>query len=78
MIPDKYTFEKVYSGSVEDLKTELSALTIENIKAYKPYKKKWDEFYSMWQKFGPESARTILIPYIWNGRFPSPLEIRNG
>ena len=75
MIPDKYTFEKVYSGSVEDLKNELSLLTIENIKKFKPYKRKWDDFYSMWQRFGPEAARTILIPYIWDGRLPSPLEV---
>ena len=64
--------KKVYSGSVEDLQEELKILTIENIKTFVPYRKKWDDFYSMWQRFGPDAARTILIPYIWDGRLPSP------
>ncbi len=76
MIKAKYDLPKVYEGSVDDLKEELSAITLENVKRYKPYKTKWDDFYSMWQKFGPEAARTILIPYIWTGKFPSPKEAR--
>ena len=72
MIPDQYTFDKVYEGTVEELKEELSHITIENIKSYVGYKKKWDDFYSMWQRFGPDAARTILIPYIWDGRFQAP------
>ena len=76
MIQDKYEFDKVYSGSVSDLQEELKAITIENIKKYPPYRTKWDDFYSMWQRFGPESARTILIPYIWDGRFPAPSEAK--
>ena len=78
MIPDTYNIEKVFKGSVEELQEELSVLTLNNIKRYKPYKQKWDDFYSMWLRFGPEAARTILIPYIWDGRFPSPKEIMNG
>mgnify|MGYP003141135061 CR=1 FL=1 len=77
MIPDTYKFNKVYSGSVEKLQDELSVLTLNNIKKYRPYKVKWDDFYSMWLRFGPEAARTILIPYIWDGRFPSPSEVRH-
>ena len=76
MIQDKYEFDKVYSGSVTDLQEELKTITIENIKKYPSYRTKWDDFYSMWQRFGPESARTILIPYIWDGRFPAPSEAR--
>ena len=75
MIPDTYTIEKVYSGSVEELQQELSVLTLNNVKKYVPYKSKWDDFYSMWLRFGPDAARTILIPYIWDGRFPSPREV---
>ena len=77
MIQDTYNIKKVYSGTVEELQEELSALTLNNIKKYRPYKNKWDDFYSMWLRFGPEAARTILIPYIWDGRFPSPSEVRN-
>ena len=74
MIPDTYTFEKKYSGSVEELQEELSVLNLNNIKKYTAYKNKWDDFYSMWLRFGPEAARTILIPYVWDGRLPSPKE----
>ena len=74
MIPDTYTFEKKYSGSVEELQEELSVLNLNNIKKYLAYKEKWDDFYSMWLRFGPEAARTILIPYVWDGRLPSPKE----
>ena len=77
MIHDTYKFDKVYSGSVEELQEELSVLTLNNIKKYIPYKKKWDDFYSMWLRFGPDAARTILIPYIWDGRYPSPREVRD-
>ena len=74
MIQREYNFNKVYPGTVDELKEELSVLTIENVKRYLPYKKRWDDFYSMWQRFGPEAARTIMIPYIWDGRLPSPKE----
>ena len=76
MITQKYNFNKVYKGTVDELKEELSVLTIENIKSYLPYKLRWDDFYSMWLRFGPDAARTILIPYIWQGKLPSPLEVK--
>ena len=78
MIPDTYNIKKVYPGSVDELKDELSVVTIENIKSYRAYKTRWDDFYSMWQRFGPDAARTILIPYIWDGRLPSPKEAKGG
>mgnify|MGYP003136948691 CR=1 FL=1 len=67
---------KVYEGSYEDLQKELSVITLENVKRYKAYKTRWDDFYSMWLRFGPDSARTVLVPYIWDGRLPSPKEAR--
>lgn len=73
-IPDKYEFTKVYSGTAEELKKEVAVFTLENIRKYPEYQLKWDDFYSMWLRFGPEAARTILIPYIWDGRFPAPKE----
>ena len=78
MIQDQYKLEKVYKGSYEELLTELSVITLENVKSYKEYKDNWDDFYSMWLRFGPEAARTNLIPYIWDGRIPSPKEIKGG
>ena len=78
MITREYNFDKVYKGTVEELQEELSVLTLENIKSYRPYKLRWDDFYSMWLRFGPDAARTVLIPYIWDGRIPSPKEVKNG
>jgi hypothetical protein len=77
MIQDQYTFDKKYPGSVEELQEELSVLTLYNIKKYPEYKSKWDDFYSMWLRFGPEAARTILIPSIWEGKLPSPKVNKN-
>ena len=78
MIQDQYKLEKVYQGSYEELQQELSVITLENVKQYKPYKDNWDDFYTMWLVFGPDAARTVLIPYIWDGRIPSPKEARSG
>ena len=78
MIKSEYNLKKVYKGTVEELQEELSVITLENIKSYRPYKLRWDDFYSMWLRFGPEAARTVLIPYIWDGRIPSPKEVKNG
>ena len=61
--------------TVEELQEELQLLTLENIRKFPEYKTKQDDFYSMWQRFGPDAARTILIPYIWDGRLPRPREV---
>ncbi len=76
VIRDKYEFEKVYEGTADELKEELKAITLENIRRFPEYKIKHDDFYSVWLKFGPDAARTILIPYIWDGRIPSPKEAK--
>ena len=78
MIPAVYDIKKVYKGTVDELQNELSELTLENIKNYKAYRLRWDDFYSMWLRFGPDAARTQLIPYVWDGRIPSPKEAMNG
>lgn len=70
--------DKVYTGTAAELQEELQQLTVENIKTYTGYESKWDDFYSMWQRFGPEAARTILIPFIWDGRLPAPGVAKNG
>ena len=77
MISQPYNLKKVYPGTVEDLQSELSVLTLENIKRYKGLKPKWDDFYEVWLRFGPDAARTILIPHIWDGRLPSVSEVKH-
>ena len=73
----QYNLKKVYKGTVEQLKEELAVLTLENIKRYPGLKAKWDDFYEVWLRFGPEAARTILLPYIWDGRLPTVAEARH-
>ena len=65
-----------YSGTVEQLKEELAVLTLENIKRYPGLKSKWDDFYEVWLRFGPDAARTLLLPYIWDGRLPTVAEAK--
>mgnify|MGYP000297423536 CR=1 FL=1 len=69
--------DKVYSGTVDSLIEELSVITLENIKQYTEYHPQWDDFYSMWLRFGPEAARTIMITPVWDGTIPSPKEVQN-
>ena len=76
-IHTKYDLPKVYEGTVAQLQEELSVLTLENIKKYRAYKSKWDDFYEVWLRFGPEAARTILIPYVWTGKLPSVAQAKN-
>ena len=78
MIPTQYKFNRVYKDSPAQLKEELSVLTLENIKRYPGFKSKWDDFYEVWLRFGPEAARTLLIPYICDGRLPTVAEAKHG
>ena len=64
--------------TVQELVSELEGVTLENIKKHKEYESRWDDFYTMWQRFGPQAARTILIPYIWEGNAPRPSETNYG
>ena len=66
--------------TVEEVKAEVQLLTLENIKKFPCTRGKIDDFYSMWQKFGPQAARDIMIPVLWNNEVPRPSEVfgKNG
>jgi len=64
--------------TVEEVKAEVQLLNLNNIKKYPCSRSKLDDFYSMWQRFGPDAARTAMIPWIWDGRLPKPSEYFNG
>lgn len=70
--------DKVFSGSVEDVKEEVSLLNLENIRKFPCGRSIVEDFYSMWSRFGPEAARTIMIPAIWYGYTPLPSEVFGG
>ena len=61
--------------TVEEVKAEVQLLNLENIRQYPCSRSKMDDFYSMWSRFGPEAARTIMIPSIWEGETPPPSEV---
>ena len=63
--------------TVEEVKEEVKLLSIENIRKYPCSRSKMEDFYNMWSRFGPEAARTIMIPPIWEGEYPRPSEVFN-
>lgn len=69
-----YLSPNPFGMTVEEVKAEVQLLDLNNIRKYPCSRSKTDDFYSMWQKFGPDAARTAMIPYIWDGRFPRPSE----
>ena len=60
--------------TVEEVQKEVSLLTLDNIRKYPCSRSKIEDFYNMWQRFGPTAARTIMIPDIFNSELPPPSE----
>ena len=58
--------------TVEEVKAEVLLLNLDNIRQFDCSRSKTDDFYSMWGRFGPEAARTAMIPYIFNGKCSRP------
>ena len=65
-------FVNAYNLTVEQVKEETNYLTLENIRHFPCSPSVRDNFYSMWQRFGPDSARTMMILYVWQGKVPLP------
>lgn len=63
-----------FGMTVEEVKAEVLLLDLYNIRKYDCSPSLTDQFYSMWQRFGPQAARTAMIPYIWNNKTPRPSE----
>ena len=61
--------------TVEEVKAEVNLLTLENIKHYPCSPSQLDDFYSLHNRFGPDAARTFMIPAIYNGELPKPSAI---
>lgn len=71
---DIMELENFYNISVEQVQDEVMLLNLYNIKKFACTTSLRDQFYSMWQRFGPQAARTATIPYIWQGKVPLPSE----
>ena len=63
--------------TVEDVQKEVLLLNLENIRSYPCSRSKIEDFYTMWSRFGPDAARTIMIPPIWEGTYPLPSKFFN-
>lgn len=64
--------------TVAEVQQEVQLLNLENIRKFPCSRSKVEDFYTMWSRFGPEAARTIMIPSIWDGSSPRPSEFFNG
>ena len=64
--------------TVEQVKAEVLLLNLNNIRKFPVTRTVQEDFYTMWQRFGPQSARDIMIPQIWEGKCPVPSEFLNG
>jgi hypothetical protein len=63
-----------YGITAEQVQEEVMLLDLTNIKKIPCSLSLRDQFYSMWQRFGPQAARTATIPYVWQGKMPLPSE----
>ena len=63
-----------YNITPEQVQEEVLLLTLENIKTFPCTRSCVDDFNSMWQRFGPQAARTAMIPFVWQGKTPLPSE----
>ena len=63
-----------YNLSVEQVKDEVQLLTSDNIRYLTKNRTCVENFQSMWQRFGPQAARDMMIPYVWQGKVPLPSE----
>ena len=63
--------------TVEEVKAEVQLLNINNIRKFPCTRGEMEDFYTMWQRFGPQAARDIMIPILWRGDIPRPSEYFN-
>lgn len=60
--------------TVEEVKAEVQLLNIENIRHYPCDRGKREDFYSLYNKYGIDTARAIMIKPIFEGVLPKPSE----
>jgi len=63
--------------TVEEVKAEVRLLNLENIRHFPCTNTQKDDFYSLFNKFGPDAARMYMIPAIFRGEIPKPSEYFN-
>jgi len=63
-----------YNLTVEEAKAECNLLHVEKIRFFPCTPSDRDSFYELWNRFGPEAARTAILPTLWTGKMPRPSE----
>ena len=63
-----------YNLTVEQVKEEVSYLTVEKIRHFPCSPSHRDAFYELANRFGMDAARTAMIPAVWQGECPLPSE----
>ena len=61
--------------TVQEVQQEVQLLNLGNIRDLGATRTLVEDFYTMWSKFGPDAARTLMIPAVWNGKCPLPSEV---
>jgi hypothetical protein len=64
--------------TVDQLKEEAALLNIDNMRSYPASRSIRDDYYQVWNKFGPAAAGFYIMPYIWKGLIPTPSDVFNG
>ena len=64
-----------YNLTVEEAKAEVNLLHVEKIRFFPCSPSDRDSFYELWNRFGPEAARTAILPALWTGKMPRPSEV---
>ena len=73
-MPIKEPENFVPTMTVQEVKDEVLLLNLENIRHFPISESKRMDFYSLWNKYGPQAGRDILIPVVWYGQCPKPSE----
>jgi len=58
--------------TVQEVKDEVQLLNLDNIRHFPISESKRDDFYSLFNRFGPQAARDIMVPMVWYGYCPRP------
>ena len=71
-MPVKVPQDFVPTMTPSQVKDEVLLLNLDNIRHFPIPDGKRMDFYSLFNRFGPQAARDIMIPYVYYGYCPRP------
>jgi hypothetical protein len=63
-----------YGLTIDEVKEEVTLLHVDTIRYFPCTPSNQSSFYELWNRFGPDAARTAMIPYVWKGLVQRPSE----